>query len=180
MIARGVGATRSRCEPRGQDKVSRWSARRRGRPLGAPRRHLPVNEWPPHLRCIIIAAFSLLIIIAAWFCCMLMSSPRYLAHVLARRMIGALRRTILRPVRFIFERVLALPLAIKAEFGYELAHRLAMSWGVLFCVFFFHSRVGPAYQWLFLLDGPCFPRRALLLLHRRSLLTSGSSSWTSC
>ena len=64
---------------------------------------------------IIIAAFSLLIIIAAWFCCMLMSSPRYLAHVLARRMIGALCRTILRPVRFIFERVLALPLAIKAE-----------------------------------------------------------------
>ena len=64
---------------------------------------------------IIIAAFWLLIIIAAWFCCMLMSSPRYLAHVLARRMIGALCRTILRPVRFIFERVLALPLAIKAE-----------------------------------------------------------------
>ena len=30
-------------------------------------------------------------------------------------MIGALCRTILRPVRFIFERVLALPLAIKAE-----------------------------------------------------------------
>ena len=61
----------------------------------------------------------------------------------------------------------------------SLLGRLAISWGVLFCVFFFHSRVGPAYQWLFLLDGPCFPRRALLL-HRRSLLTSGSSSWTSC
>ena len=50
MIARGVGATRSRCEPRGQDKVSRWSARRRGLPLSASplTAAIRLTVVPPH------------------------------------------------------------------------------------------------------------------------------------